>query len=206
MIAELLGLITDELNSFLGRKEPRYRNVQTAVLSDLVNQQGELVITTDDHSEQEGRDNVIVTLINVEEETVGKAQLPYIRSPEQSIGLVNPEIKLNLYVLFSTFSNMNPNERYLNCLKLLSYVVRFFQYKNVFNHQNTPNLSEDIDKLTIELVSPTFEQQNYLWGALGAKYMPSVLYKVRMLTIREVEESIPSRLIEQVRINELSQS
>lgn len=202
MIGEALQLITDELNSFLGRREPRYRNGGTAILSDLVNQQGELVITISDQSQ---RDNIIVTLINVEEETVGKAQLPYIRNPDRSIEIVNPEIKLNLYVLFSAFSNMAPEDRYFNCLELLSYVVRFFQYKSVFNHQNTPNLHQGIEKLTIELISPTFEQQNYLWGALGAKYLPSVLYKLRMLTIRETEESISGSLVEQIGINAVTE-
>lgn len=202
MIGEALRLITDELNSFLGRREPRYRNGGTAILSDLVNQQGELVITISDQSQ---RDNIIVTLINVEEETVGKAQLPYTRNPDRSIEIINPEIKLNLYVLFSAFSNMAPEDRYFNCLALLCYVVRFFQYKSVFNHQNTPNLHQGIEKLTLELISPTFEQQNYLWGALGAKYLPSVLYKLRMLTIRETEESISGNLVEQIRIDAVTE-
>jgi hypothetical protein len=202
LIGEALQLLTDELNSFLERKEPRYRNAQVVVLSDLVNQQGELVITIGDSSP---RNNIIVTLINVEEETIGKAQLPHVRNPDRSIELTNPEIKLNLYVLFSAFSSMTDVQRYANCLHLISYVVRFFQSKSVFNHQNTPSLSPTIEKLIVELVSPTFEQQNYLWGALGAKYMPSVLYKVRMLTIREVEEAIPSSLIDEIQVNQTYQ-
>ena len=173
------------------------------MLSDLVNQQGELVINLNDG--QSKRDNIIVTLINVEEETIGKAQLFHIRNPDRSIEHTNPEIKLNLYVLFSAFSSMTAEERYSNCLNLISYVVRFFQSKSVFNHQNAPNLSQSIEKLVVELVSPTFEQQNYLWGALGAKYMPSVLYKVRMLTFREVEEAIPSSLIEEIQVNQTYQ-
>lgn len=195
MIGEALNLITQELNLFLGRKEPTYRNANTAILSDLVNQAGELIITTD---ENEPRDNLIVTLIHVEEETIGKSQLPYIRNLDQSITIVNPEIKLNLYVLFSAFSNMQESERYQNCLRLIDYVIRFFQSKSVFNHQNTPNLSQDIEKLILELTSITFEQQNYLWGTLGAKYMPSVLYKLRLLTIRELDDSFEGTTIEEI--------
>ena len=29
------------------------------------------------------------------------------------------------------------------------------------------------------------EQQNHLWGYLGAKYLPSICYKVRMLVVQE---------------------
>jgi len=39
------------------------------------------------------------------------------------------------------------------------------------------------------MVSLTFEQQNYIWGALGAKFQPSALFKVRMLTYLEILES-----------------
>ncbi len=40
----------------------------------------------------------------------------------------------------------------------------------------------DIEKLVFEMASITPEQLNNIWGSLGAKYMPSVVYKVRMLT------------------------
>ncbi len=199
MIEEALELITEELNVFLGQKEPNYRNTNTAVLSDLVNQTGELIITAEDNTQ---RDNLIITLINVEEETIGKSQLPYIRNPDRSITLANPEIKLNLYILFSAFSNMQANERYRNCLRLIDYVVRFFQSKAVFNHENTPNLSPEIEKLIMELISITFEQQNYLWGTLGAKYMPSVLYKLRLLIIRELDDSLEGIAIDEIQRDE----
>jgi hypothetical protein len=195
MITKALEVITEELNIFLSRKVSRYRNADTAILSDLVDQEGKFIIIAD---EKNPRDNLILTLINVEEETIGKSQVPYIRNLDHSINLVNPDIKLNLYVLFSAFSNMEASERYGNCLGLVDYVVRFFQAKSVFNHQNTPNLNPEIEKLIAELICPTFEQQNYLWGSLGAKYMPSVLYKIRMLNIREIEDSIEGRIIDKI--------
>ena len=41
-------------------------------------------------------------------------------------------------------------------------------------------------------------QQNHLWGALGAKYLPSVIYKVRMIVIQEAlkaDEQPPIKII-----------
>ena len=195
LIANALELITEELNTFFGREEPEYRANPPAVLSDLVDQKGEPAFTPSDPA----RDNVIVTLINIEEETIGKAQLPYLKNPDNSINNVNPEIKVNLYVLFSAFSNMSDKTRYSNCLNMISYVILFFQYKHVFNRQNTPGLSEDIEKIIVELISPTFEQQNHIWGALGAKFMPSVLYKLRMLVFREIEEGVTGPVIDKIK-------
>jgi hypothetical protein len=56
---------------------------------------------------------------------------------------------------------------------------------------NTPRLDPEIDKLIFEMASISPEQLNNVWGCLGAKYMPSVIYKIRMLTynnniIREI--------------------
>ena len=51
----------------------------------------------------------------------------------------------------------------------------------------------------MELVSPTFEQQNHIWGGMGAKYLPSVLYKVRMLVYRETLESEGAGLVKRVK-------
>jgi hypothetical protein len=42
-----------------------------------------------------------------------------------------------------------------------------------------------IEKLVVELHQLNFEQQNNLWAVLGAKYLPSVLYKVRAISIQE---------------------
>lgn len=57
----------------------------------------------------------------------------------------------------------------------LSFIISFFQNKNVFNHQNSPELDEKIEKIIVDLYTLNLEQQNHLWGALGAKYMPSVV-------------------------------
>lgn len=141
------------------------------VIDNVVTQSGDLNAT-----------ELCLTLISVEEEKVHKVQNPYQIMEDGSVQLVNPQINLNLYVLVS--ANFGENN-YGEALRFLSYVIGFFQSHQVFNHQNAPLLDEDIDKLIMELYTLSFEQQNHLWGCIGAKYMPSVLYKVRMVIINE---------------------
>jgi hypothetical protein len=52
-----------------------------------------------------------------------------------------------------------------------------------------------IEKIIIEPVSLTFEQLNHLWATLGAKYLPSVIYKCRTLIFRETAVSPEAPLI-----------
>jgi hypothetical protein len=46
-------------------------------------------------------------------------------------------------------------------------------------------MGENTDKLVFELLKTDYQSTNYLWNSLGAKYVPSMIYKVRMLTIEE---------------------
>jgi hypothetical protein len=196
LIYVALNTLADELNTFLSFQTSKYKTAASPVATvvDLVNQKGELIVL------QNGpvQDFLVLTLVNVEEETIGKSQLGVRKRPDASYEMANPDIKLNLYMLMAAVSNMKLEERYTNSLKLLSYGVLFFQSKNVFTVDNTPSMDPGLEKLVVELVSLTFEQQNHLWGSLGAKYLPSVLYKVRMLTILERSQKQGAGRIEQV--------
>ena len=198
MINDALNFLCDEINDFIGNKDLRYRGLDVAMISDLVDEKGELTYKKRLASNLDG-DFLLLTLINVEEESIGKSQQPYLRHPDQSYEVLNPDIKVNLYMLVSSVSTKDENERYNNCLKLLSYCVGFFQYKAVFDKLNSPSLPGQIEKLIVELVSPTFEQQNHIWGGMGAKYMPSVLYKVRLLVFREVLDTGGGSMIKRVK-------
>lgn len=198
MIDQTLEFIADELNSFIGTKDRHYRGLEVALVSDLVDEKGELTFKNRLAASTNG-DFLLITLINVEEEVVGKSQLPYYKHPDQTLEILNPDIKINLYILITGVSTMDEEERYTNALKLLSYAVGFFQYKNVFDKVNSPSLPDTIQKIIVELVSPTFEQQNHIWGGMGAKYMPSVLYKVRLLVFREILETDGAAIVKRVK-------
>ncbi|MCY7327045.1 MAG: DUF4255 domain-containing protein, partial [Saprospiraceae bacterium] len=77
-------------------------------------------------------------------------------------------------------------------LKRISKVVLFFQRKNVFTPENVgANLvfptEVGVEKIILDLFTLNFEQINHLWGVLGGKYMPSVLYKLRIVAIQNAK-------------------
>lgn len=103
----------------------------------------------------------------------------------------------HLFILIT--ANFND---YNTGLEFISGAIRFFQSKNVFTRQNTPDLDPAIEKLIAELYTLSFEQQNYLWSSLGAKYIPSVMYKVRMIVIQEAQKQEEQPPIKIVNISE----
>jgi hypothetical protein len=78
---------------------------------------------------------------------------------------------------------------YDESLKKLSKIIEFFQGKSIFNQDNTPFEREgdlsDVGNFyfKVDLFTPTFEQLNYIWGSLGGKQYPAVIYKVSVLQI-----------------------
>ena len=126
--------------------------------------------------------NLAMTLVNIEEEQVLKNQNLYRETSQGTIAKTDPKIMVNLYVLIS--ANFGDDEfGYRESLKFISYVIAFFQSHRVFNSNTNPDLDSQLEKLTVELYSLSFEQQNNLWSSLGAKLMTSVMYKIKLLAI-----------------------
>ena len=168
MIYESLSCVTDEINEYFRSKLKIYE--QKIVLSALVNQDGTIAI--------QGENKIVVTLVNIEKET----SKSMAQKGAMTLTNSSPVLNMNLYVLFSAYFS---NNNYTEALRFLSFIIGYFQVKSVFNRANTPLLDDKIDKLTFEIVDLSTDAVSNMWSALGAKYMPSVLYKVRMLTFNE---------------------
>ena len=163
------------------------------------------------------QDNIIISCVNIEEESSFKNGQTFSKWPDGKARYQNRPIYLNLYVLFTAnFSGgVPPNNGYVQALKRLSLVIEFFQGKNVFTPATSavplpPELSDftnpDIAslKLNMEMYTLTFEQVNHLWGSLGGRQIPFVMYKVRMVSIteRSIRREVP--LIEEIETNLLN--
>ena len=174
MLQHVLPVIVEELNNFLKRRfQEREAKV---ILSDLVKQDGSVPAA--------GANKIICSLVNMEQERTS------LSFGQQNSVKTNPPVNLNLYVLFAAYF---PETVYEESLKFLSSVIGFFQGKQVFTPQNTPGLSASVQKIAVEITNLTFHEQSNLCATLGAKYIPSVLLKMRMITITEdmILEEIP---------------
>jgi len=124
---------------------------------------------------------VSALLLNIEEENTLRAADPYRAvGADGTIFKVQPEIRMNLYVLF-----VARFKQYEQGLTTLSQIIQYLQKHRVLNHQNAPTLDEKIEKLIMELTTLPFSEQNEIWNALRTTYHPSVLYKVKMVFFRD---------------------
>jgi len=170
MIDQTLSFVVDELNRFLMARFPDPDPL--AVLSSL---------SAMDGAPLPGLDRkLIVTLVNLGKETAAPALGLPTRTEDGTYARLAAPLHLNLYVMMSaSFGN------YQESLKMLSCVLGFFQARPVFDAQSSVKFPLQLDRLACELVSISTQELNNLWAILGAKYLPSALYKLRMVTLQQ---------------------
>lgn len=145
-------------------------------LCSIVNDKGEYGI---------GAGKLGLSLVNVEEEKYLKSQLPREKRIGDEVQVTNPDIKLNLLIMIAA----NPGSgNYPEAVERLSLAITFFQGMSFFNKATRLDpgdkaLWPPIEQLSVELYSLTLDQQNQLWASIGAKYLPSVVYKVRLIVV-----------------------
>ena len=172
MLEKPLKFIESSLNNYLRLRNRGTGHDTYLELTDIVDEQGKFAVS---------QGTVGMSLINIEEERVNRAQQPeVIRGENGALGYANPEVRLQLYLLF--VANFKDHD---DSIKNISSVISFFQSNNVFTPKKHPELDENIKKIIFELGSYGFEQLSYIWGVLGTNYRPSVIYKMRLVTIQE---------------------
>lgn len=170
MLEKALAFISQLLNKELKMSFGLTDDV--VVVGSLINLDGSIT--------QNIENKVVLSIINLEHEKTVKHERQYLNSPSGGFHKVNPPVHLNVYVLAS--ANYNSGN-YMDALKMLSRVIGVFQANKVFTAQTHPELAPYIDRLTFEIFNVPIQELSHIWGGIGAKYVPSILYKVRMVTI-----------------------
>jgi len=129
---------------------------------------------------QSGRVNILV--VNVEEERELRGANPYYDEHSQRI---NPDIPLTISALFIARFNDYPT-----AWNYLTDIIRFFQSHPVLERvdnqaQSSNHMPEGIESLRCEMISLNFQQQNEVWSALRITQHPALLYKIKLITLRD---------------------
>ncbi|AJP72399.1 DUF4255 domain-containing protein [Sphingomonas hengshuiensis] len=127
---------------------------------------------------EHAKDRVVMTLFNITRETIVSSFTP-ARAGEGGFAIVSPPLHIDLHIAFmANFASNN----YADGLAAISHILSFFQQVPNFNQANAPQLGPDVEKVTLEMESFDPVEVNYVMSMLGTKYLPSVFYKLRLLT------------------------
>lgn len=169
MIQKAINCISFELNQFM---KHRFRSAEDVVVaSNLVSLDGSVDIPSEN--------KIVITMINIEREYTAYHNGSSSQIHEGLRTMKQPPVSLNFHILISSYFT---GKNYTEALKFLSQVLYFFQGKSTFTSQNSPSLDPSISKLTMEIVNLDFKDLSSLWSMIGSRYLPSILYKIRMIT------------------------
>jgi hypothetical protein len=177
MIHQVLPAIVNEMRGYLESKFGLAED--QVVLGNIVNQDGSLAVDGN---------KLVVSLINISRDG-SKGSVKTIG------GNNNPPVYINLYLMFSAVYNQNNinSQDYMEALKMISGVISFFQGRNSFDQADTPDFPADAVKVLMEMENVEFRELVNLWSLSGAKYVPSVVYRLRSLNMEEdlVTDELP---------------
>jgi hypothetical protein len=181
MIDIAISHIASQLNQYLKRTFDLSEDI--VVISNILEQDGGVVSHINN--------KLVIFLINIEKDT-----MPFRQTQENSVGTQrtissHPPLYLNLYLLVAGYFS---GKNYPEALKFLSNTISFFQRSPVFDRHNTPDLDNRIDKLVLDLENLDMKDLSSLWGMLSGKYLPSVVYKVRIVAFDsgDVRSQLPA--------------
>jgi hypothetical protein len=176
MIYEALQIISEQLDNYLS----------SAGLNNLVVLENIALLESADENADHLKGKVVLTLLNLQEESALR-NTPNFKIKDGKTEYRNPPIHLNFYLLISANC-----DTYDKSLRSLSKTIQFFQGKKVFTSTNTVynrnNVAFDVldyFKFILELYTLSLEELNYVWGTLGGRQLPSVIYKVQVLEIEQ---------------------
>ena len=173
--------LASQLGQFLRRRHALTEDI--VVASGLVQPDGSPV--------PQAQNKLVLVLANIEKDTTPRSAAQTSGEFEGRIAIRVAPLHLNLHVLLA--ANFGAGS-YAEALKFLSSAISFFQRVAVFDHLSSPDLPRGIEKLVLDIENTRLQELSNLWSTLGAKHVPSVLYKVRMVTIGgdELSELVPS--------------
>lgn len=166
MVDLAINQIAFQLNQFLKSLFDLTEDI--VVVSNILEQDGTVA--------PNANNKLLLFLVNIEKDTA-PGRGPNGGRPGAQHALVStPPLYLNLYMMVAGHFNQYPE-----ALKFVSNTIGFFQRRPVFDHQNTPELDRKIEKLVLDIENLDIKDLSTLWGVLSGKYLPSILYKVRMV-------------------------
>ena len=143
-------------------------------------------------------EDIVITLLRIEQETSRKPQntsyTEVWENDKKRVLPTSPDLDINLEVLISSHAS-----NYESSLIQISDVV------SLLNSVKTATKPSKMDKdafellrsLSVSIMNMTFEQHLSMWQTLGGNLVPSVAYKIRMVTISGTPQKEPAPIVQE---------
>lgn len=165
MIYKALQIVTEQLNGYLKLSFKLREDI--AFLSPIK-----------DADKVYPSNRVSITLVGLERETSGGISFQRTVISDNAVKRTAPAWQMNVNILISVIFQ---DRQYEESLQILSAVLSFIQKNNMITSQDQ-SVSFAIDPVNLSI-----HELSNLWGICGDSYFPSMVCRLRVLTVDENE-------------------
>lgn len=165
MIYKALQIVTEQLNGYLKLSFKLREDI--AFLSPIK-----------DADKVYPSNRVSITLVGLERETSGGISFQRTVISDNAVKRTAPPWQMNVNILISVIFQ---DRQYEESLQILSAVLSFIQKNNMITSQDQ-SVSFAIDPVNLSI-----HELSNLWGICGDSYFPSMVCRLRVLTVDENE-------------------
>lgn len=169
MIDKALEFTCDVLGQFLRNRLSPDEN--KLVLNTIIDPDGTVP--------KENQNKLVLTLINIDNETNRPFYVRNEKTPDNQFSNISLSERFNLYILIS--ANFDD---YREGLKFLNAAILYLQAHTRLDMQEFPQMPSGLTRVELDIEKITYHQMHSLWTSMGAKYQPSVIYKMRLVTLQ----------------------
>lgn len=169
MIDQVLALVVAKLNGHLSSRYGASDDI--AVVTPITDGDGKVA--------DRARNRLALFVTNISEDAMPRKGAARGATAVGQVVVTEP-LHLDVYVMLAAVYDANT---YSEGLKVLSAALIYFQTFPVMTPQNTPNMPRQVKQLTIEISNLRMEEISQMWGNLGGSYVPSVMFKIRTITL-----------------------
>jgi hypothetical protein len=126
----------------------------------------------------EMENKLVLSLVCLEQERTIRNSNDNMHTSTGDFEKKTPSIYLNLFILMS--ANYDAGN-YLEALKMLSSSIEILHESSSFDRSNHPGMAGSLNRIFLEVYNMHVKDYSKMWNGIGAKSVPSILYKVRLL-------------------------
>ncbi len=167
MLAQSVALVKDELDRFF--RQVFDLNESTVSINTLAKPDGSPLL--------ENQNKLVITLINICQET-NKQFYGSVKRVNNQATAVRPAQMFNIDLLFTS-----QFDDYLEALKFINATMTFFQANPTLRKPAGSDPDNLESHLEFEVYNIDLRETYSLWNSMGAKYAPSIVYKMKYVIV-----------------------
>lgn len=168
----------DRAVDFLAKRLNENLRARFGVSEDLVI--ASCPVGSDGKVPMDARNRLILFVTSVGQDTTARNSAGKMPAVAGRFGITQAPVHLSIELMLAA---CHEPVNYSEGLRILSHGIQFFQANPTFSPVNAPDLDAGLSQLSLEISNMGTDVSSQVWSMFGGRYLPSIRYRMRTITI-----------------------